>query len=367
MKKKVLFLSTLPPPFYGSSLSSQMCLKILNSEKSFQVNNIKLNYSKAISDVGKVSFNKFLGIFKTTISIIKQLRTLNPDIIYFVPAVTGIALIRDFFFLKIIRIFRRGVLVLHIRGQFKSNDWGNPFIRLIIKDLLKCDKIILLGNELIDNLHNCVPMEKVFILQNALPSSLSDSNYSIIREKKQLKKEIHLLFLSILRESKGLFKMLEVCKILSDKDIEHICHFVGEWQSEFEKQKFIKYVSTHNLNRRIVLHGRLIGTEKEKILSESDILIFPTEYDAGPRVILEAMEFGLPVISTRVGAIPSMVIHGETGFLVKENIASEIVPFVIDLLDRNLRVKMGKLSRERFLKEFTMEKYKDRFITVLNN
>ena len=59
--EKILFLSPLPPPYYGSAMSSEMCLNILKNSKDFQIENIKLNYSKEMSDVGKINTDKIKG------------------------------------------------------------------------------------------------------------------------------------------------------------------------------------------------------------------------------------------------------------------------------------------------------------------
>lgn len=64
--KKILFLSPLPPPYYGSAMSSQMCLNILKNSKDFEVRNIKLNYSKEMNDIGKINFNKIKGMLKVS-------------------------------------------------------------------------------------------------------------------------------------------------------------------------------------------------------------------------------------------------------------------------------------------------------------
>lgn len=60
--RKILFLSPLPPPLYGSAMSSEMCLDILKSDKRFDVQNVKLNYSRAMTDVGKLTLSKLYGI-----------------------------------------------------------------------------------------------------------------------------------------------------------------------------------------------------------------------------------------------------------------------------------------------------------------
>ena len=76
-------------------------------------------------------------------------------------------------------------------------------------------------------------------------------------------------------------------------------------------------------------------------------------------VILEAMEYKLPVISTNEGGIPDMVKDGENGLICeKQN------PYLLD--DEELRVKMGSAGHEKFCREFTLDKFENRMRDILN-
>lgn len=365
-QKRILFLSTLTPPYYGASLSSEMCLNILKEEKNFDIRNIKLNYSEKMSDVGKLNLKKIYGFFQVSRQIKKNLKQFNPEIIYFVPAVTGFGLIRDYCFLRIIRLKKRGRLILHIRGQFKKNDWENPLKKRLITRLLKCDKVIVLGPELIKNLNNLIQKENIYILPNAIVNTLKNDEFEkIIREKKR-KKKLELLFLSNMQESKGWFKVLETCNMLRDSGIKFESHFVGKWSTTKDEKKFHKYVKKHNLFRIVNYHGQLLNKEKNDILSKIDILIYPTEYDAFGRVIIEAMEYGIIPIANKEGTIPSIIKHGETGYVLNNNTANEICEYIINLLDDSLRDNMSVKSRARFLEKYTLDTYRDNFITIFN-
>jgi glycosyltransferase involved in cell wall biosynthesis len=366
-KKKILFLSTLTPPYYGASMSSEMCLSILEEDKSFEVKNIKLNYSEGIEDVGKISFKKIYGLFQVSRQIKLLLKNFNPDIIYFAPAVTGFGLIRDYYFLRIIKIKKRGKLILHIRGQFKKKDWNNPIKKKIITQLLICDKAIVLGSELIRNLKNSVKDENIYILPNAIVDTLKSAEFEKISIEKKLNNKLNLLFLSNMQEAKGWFKVLEACKLLYSSGIKFECHFVGKWTSTTDEQKFYNFVNQHGISNMIKYHGQLLNEEKNKILSETDIFIYPTEYDACPRVIIEAMEYGITIISNNEGTIPSLIAHNETGYIVENNTVNEIYQYIIKLLDKTLRYNMSIRSRERFLEKFTINTYRKKFIDIFNN
>ena len=67
-----------------------------------------------------------------------------------------------------------------------------------------------------------------------------------------------------------------------------------------------------------------VGTHRDPIpfLWASDVLVLPSAYEANALVVLEALACGLPVVSTRVGFAPDIVVDGENGFLVERDAAS---------------------------------------------
>ena len=69
------------------------------------------------------------------------------------------------------------------------------------------------------------------------------------------------------------------------------------------------------------------------------------------------MAFGLPVVATRVGSLPEIVTHGETGLLLREGDAEELAR-ILELLIQNpwLRAAMGETGRKRFLERFSVSR-----------
>jgi len=67
---------------------------------------------------------------------------------------------------------------------------------------------------------------------------------------------------------------------------------------------------------RITQIGKLGSVETLELMTKQDLLVVPSFSDNRPSVILEAQEIGLPVLATRAGGIPELIIDGQTGFLV---------------------------------------------------
>ena len=85
-------------------------------------------------------------------------------------------------------------------------------------------------------------------------------------------------------------------------------------------------------------------------------------------VLLEAMEHGLPCISTTEGGIPGIIDDGKTGFLVpKHDVAVLADKIQLLLNDSVLRSNMGKAGREKLEKEFTLEVFEKRMTWILEH
>jgi glycosyltransferase involved in cell wall biosynthesis len=89
-----------------------------------------------------------------------------------------------------------------------------------------------------------------------------------------------------------------------------------------------------------------------------DLFVHPSLWNEPfPLTILEAMSCGLPIVSTRVGGIPEMVAHGETGILVEPGDPDAFADAIVELLrDDARRRAMGAAGRRRVEQEFSWDR-----------
>ena len=72
--------------------------------------------------------------------------------------------------------------------------------------------------------------------------------------------------------------------------------------------------------------------------------------------MLEAIAAGLPVVTTRRGAIQETIVDGDSGFVLDDPVPGALADQVLRLLeDSELRARMGERARERYLAEFTQQ------------
>jgi glycosyltransferase involved in cell wall biosynthesis len=178
---------------------------------------------------------------------------------------------------------------------------------------------------------------------------------------------VRISFLSNLVESKGILDFIEAARIVLRQYSNLQFHIAGAWwnQEPMTRRRVEELTRSPRTDERIHFHGPLSGTEKEKFFLDTDIFVFPTWSDSFGLVILEAMAAGCPVISTRVGAIPEVVVDGVTGILVEKQNPQQLADAIVRLVDDPaLRQRMGEAGRKRFEEHYTFERCAERLIKV---
>lgn len=100
--------------------------------------------------------------------------------------------------------------------------------------------------------------------------------------------------------------------------------------------------------KNVIFHGSVPNQElREEFLPTMDLFVFPTKHDMSPWAVIEAACAGLPIISTRIGAIPDMVVDNVTGMLINPNDWSALGDAMERLItDPTLRETMGAAAKE---------------------
>jgi glycosyltransferase involved in cell wall biosynthesis len=93
------------------------------------------------------------------------------------------------------------------------------------------------------------------------------------------------------------------------------------------------------------------------LLAELDVLVLPSLWEGFGLVLLEAMAAGRPVVASRVGPIPEVVLHGETGLLVEPGEPEPLAAALIELLEHpTLAARLGAAGRRRVREHFTLDR-----------
>ena len=351
-RKKILFLSPLPPPHMGPTIATGI---ILNSKlkNEFRIIHLDTSDHRELDHLNRIDFrNVFLAV-KHGVILLWLIITRMPDLIYIPVSQTTLGYIRDSAYILLSKMFGRKV-ICHLRGgNFKNwYDSSKSLMRWYIRVVHSLvDGQIVLGKKLLKLFQGIIPDNKVYVVPNG-------QNEQLRYKKKHPGNKIRVVYLSNMIGAKGLFHLLDAVPDVINatrKNIEFI--FAGSWPDEQTKKIF----DAHSEDSRIFpvkAIGPVYGNDKYDLLLSSDIFVFPPVQEEGhPWVIIEAMGAGLPIIATDRGAITESVIEGKNGFIVEKKNPSQIAEKIKYLIENPAqRKKMGEESRRLYLENFTEDK-----------
>jgi len=191
--------------------------------------------------------------------------------------------------------------------------------------------------------------EQLVVIRNGIdPQPFLKADGASLRQELRLEKASVLTFVGRFAPPKDPLTLLEAVKKLP----EGVLLLVGDGELRPLVERSIRELG-------LVDRVRLLGQRSDvpRILATSDIFVLSSRWEGLPYTIIEAMMAGLPVMATRVGGVPELVEDGVTGFLIPPKDPDALAKALQKLLnDPELRKRMGQASREKALKEFTLDR-----------
>jgi glycosyltransferase involved in cell wall biosynthesis len=311
--------------------------------------------------------------------VLWNLRKVN--IVYVTMASSRLGFLRDLSIILMAKTFKRKLVFhLHGGGYIDFYTHSSPFLKFIIRhSLYQVDKIIVLGQLLKHQFTFLSPKNRpcIIVIPNGLPYEPSNK----VRKKSISKnKPIRLLYLSNMIPSKGYMDVLEACKILKNKKIDFICEFAGSFISTgssldsleptLAKEIFFETIRKEKLSSQVKYHGVAVGKDKHNLFSNANIFLLPTFYhgEGQPISIIEALSYGLPVISTRFRGIPEQITNNKNGILLKIINAKNITNGIEKIISSSSNYEnMSIEAYKRYKTRFTKEQYLNRLIPAVLN
>lgn len=357
-KTKILFWAQLPPPLHGASLRNKAIFESKIIRDEFELVYVPFNYSNSIEELGKFAFKKVYIFLKLFIKLIWKSIRKDFDVVYFTYSFRRNGVLRDTLFVILFRIFRIPI-IFHFRNKGAKVLSLNNLMNKLISFSLKRGFFICLSEIAVKDIEDFIDKENLYIVNNGIqPTSLS------YKKKENLNDDIKLFFISNLRHEKGVFTLLEVYKELQTKVPRSLSlSIVGE-EGDISYAELETYITQHKLHN-IKLLGPLYGSSKYEIFNNSDIFIFPSRNEVFPGVVLEAMQFALPIVATNVGAIPDIIKSQENGIICDVDNVDEIVSGILKLIDdQEFSKKIGDKAQSDFYENYTLKSFEKNMLST---
>lgn len=358
----ILFILKLPPPLTGATLMNKYVAESNLLKNNFNIKIIPVSYKRKINQISV--HIKFIKVIFYHIILLKDLLLFRPKIVYFQLSPLGYAFLRDCSFIIWLKVFKVHT-IYHLHGKgINEVAKKSKFLKYIYMWAFKNSSVICLSNILVSDVSD-VHFAKSYIVNNGIP------NISVDFLERKNNNKIQVLFLSNLIYSKGIIDFLDSISLLRELYKEKLSVKIVGSEVEIDKFKLNYEISKRNLNDLIEFLGPKYDKEKYEYLKYANVLVYPTLNDAFPIVILEAMQFGIPVIATKEGAIPEIVDDDITGFLVDKHKPEQIAEKLKILFENDeLRTKMGIAAKKKFLEKYTIEVFErnlfEAFIEISN-
>jgi glycosyltransferase involved in cell wall biosynthesis len=256
----------------------------------------------------------------------------------------------------ILRRFINVPWISFIHG-WTDEDWKIRAYNRLDKFLLKFpDRLVAVSKEMASKLYALkIPQEKIRVIHNAVfENGIPKLNPPLeVRKEFGIPAENKLLgVIGRLSPEKGQIFFLQAFSKLVENYPKVSALIVGEGPDE---KKLKEYCSSEKLDSKVVFTG--YQKDITSIYKSLDLVILPSLSEGMPNVALEGMLFGKPVIGTKAGGIPEVVIDQKTGILVPAADPDSLSRAILELLnDENKMRTFSGNSRKYVLENFSLGK-----------
>lgn len=383
---KLLVFAHTPPPHHGQSYMVQLMLegfggdarkKVPGAPTPFSIEcyHVNARFSRGLSDIGTFQGGKLFLIFWFCLQAVWLRFRYGVDNFYYVPAPgKRVALYRDWLVMFLCRPFFKN-MILHWHaaglGKWLETEAIITYRAATYRLFKPVDLSLVLSR------YNFADAEKLLsrrvrIVNNGIPDPCPDFATSVgphRRERFETRRKIfagefsgapvtvNILFLAHCTREKGLFAALDgvlaANRELAARKLPMKLKLVtaGNFVTDEEQAEFDARRKDPEVAAAIEHLGFVANERKTALLREADLFLFPTRYlgENQPVNLIEAMAFGLPIVTTRWRSLPEMLPPDYPG-LVGGQDADEIAAALLKVL----AVKSGEQAREHFAAHFTI-------------
>jgi glycosyltransferase involved in cell wall biosynthesis len=272
---------------------------------------------------------------------------------------------RDALFISISRALRRRV-VIHFHGARLQEFFtaSTPLEQWVIRKTLQSATLaIALTPRLVAAFDGLVSTDKVRVLENAIPDPWPNGITNLLETRRGRREKLRLLYVANDFATKGAHVAAAALATPALRDA--VLHIVGAPALDVVR-RLEQQANDRGVRERVHLLGELLEDDKVRQYEWADIFVYPTENDAQPLVVLEAMAAGLPIVTTAEGGIPETV--GNAAIVVDVGDHPGFMTALTKLAaSRADRLALGAAARARFVERYTAPQFQGRLEATISD
>jgi glycosyltransferase involved in cell wall biosynthesis len=266
---------------------------------------------------------------------VKVMRNNSIDIVHLNPSLDLKSFIRDGFFALLARFNGKKVIVFF-------HGWKKSFQVCIERHFLwvfnsffgKAEAMIVLSKETKETLERWRAVQPIYKEVTVInDDDLTDFDIQDVLKKRKNSKTCRILFLARVIKEKGIYETLEAFSIVQDKHPSVELIIAGDGKELDNVKSFALARNFQNVK----FVGYIRGEEKRRTFELSHVFCLPSYAEGCPVSVIEAMAYGLPVVSRSVGGLVDFFENGKHGFISESldpNVLAEQIEKLLE--DKNL-------------------------------
>lgn len=276
-----------------------------------------------------------------------QLLVRRPDLVH-VNTPYHWAMLRDGLIVWLGWVFRVPVVLHFHGGDFPSFSSGlpSPLDWLLRCTLRRTRLLVAITRQTELYLGQVANGDRVHYLPNFVAIESRLAKRTVERDSSS---RVKFLFVGWMIPAKGLNEVLEAASRIPEAEFVFVGPFLPGSEEEIRDR-------ATRIGSHVVVKGPLPHEDVQRLYLEADALVLPSYREGFPIVVLEAMAAGLPILATRVGAIPDVVRDGVDGFLIEPRdsvILEETLKHFTE--DPAIGRRLGENARQRVRENFALE------------
>lgn len=367
LRLKILICGMLPPPYFGHSMVYEVLMASEFAEQH-DITFLDLHFW-SYAEHKQLTLAKLWKMLAYLARYIYLIVARRPKYVLYAISFDAMPFWKDLLFCGVGILLGRRV-ILHDMGQYAGElyDSAGPLRRPALSWLLaKVTGVLVLGRSQREIYTRLVPRSKILVGRAAVADSQRLFPPHTLPVESRSAQNVRVLSLAFVSVSKGIWTTMHALPAVIAKVPHAVFEFAGPFESEALQQALLAFVSANNLEQHVKFSGYVSSAvTRTQLYRSADVFLFPSNRDAFSLVLLHAIAESLPVISTFEGAIPEIIADGNTGFLIKKGDSAALSDRLCQLLgNAQLRQQMGGAAREKYLNEFTPQRFAERLEKLL--